>query len=158
MTIASRQGIIRGYPILPFTTIENNLKTLSLLALMSNLIHCRARLSQTRVVVSNRKNLSAPMASRVTKLCSPRGSACVNVKTIGGRSSRYWCCRSPDCETKLAPGLSDIRQWSAPNRTLPRVRVGARQSVLGGRNPGLPVRLGESWHRAAKQRTPQVSL
>jgi len=38
----------------------------------------------------------------------------VNVKTIGGRSSRYWCCRSPDCETKLAPGLSDIRQWSAP--------------------------------------------
>jgi hypothetical protein len=50
-----------------------------------------------------------PMMFRGTKRHSPRGSVCVNnVRTIGGRSSRYWCCRSPDCETKLALGLSDI--------------------------------------------------
>jgi len=39
------------------------------------------------------------MAYRVTKPRSPRGSACVNVKIIGGRSSRYWCCPGPVRET-----------------------------------------------------------
>src|SRR5579863_9053151 len=55
-----------------------------------------------------------PMMFRCTKPLSPRGSGMVNVKTIGGRSSRYWCCLCSGGETKPAPGLSDIRHWGAP--------------------------------------------
>jgi hypothetical protein len=37
------------------------------------------------------ENLDVPMMFQGTKPGSPRGSAMVNVKTIGGRRSRYWC-------------------------------------------------------------------
>jgi hypothetical protein len=64
---------------------------------------------------SGRKNLIAPMAYRVTKPRIPRGSARVNVETMGGRRSRYWCGRGPVRENQQALCLSDIRQWSAPH-------------------------------------------
>ena len=51
----------------PFTKIENKVKRLLLLALISHPVLRRNRLLQTRVIPSGRKNLIAPMAHRVTK-------------------------------------------------------------------------------------------
>ena len=49
-----------------------------------------------------------------TKLRSPRGSVMANVKTIGGRRSRYWCGPGIFRETKKAPGRGFTGHWSAP--------------------------------------------
>ena len=43
------------------------------------------------VVYLSIENRIAPMAYPGTKLRSPRGSVMANVKTMGGRRSRYWC-------------------------------------------------------------------
>jgi hypothetical protein len=89
-------------PGIPFTTIENKLKPLFLPAFTNHSALRRNRLLPARVIPSSRKYLIAPMAYRVTKRCSPRGSALVNVKTMGGRRSRYWCGLCSGGETKPA--------------------------------------------------------
>jgi hypothetical protein len=90
----------------------------------------------TRVIPSGRKNLIAPMAYRVTKPHSPRGSARANVETMGGRRSRYWCGLCSGGETKPALCLSDIRQWSAPH--LLTKENDRQEQVTQGFNPSQP--------------------
>ena len=59
------------------------------------------------------ENLDVPMMFQGTKPHSPRGSERVNVKTIGGRSYRYWCCRGPVRETNGRPS-ERYQAWGAP--------------------------------------------
>ena len=91
----------------PGHSVRKYLLALFPLTLTSHSLPRRSRLFPARVVLSSRKNLIAPMADRVTKPHSPRGSMYANVKTMGGQA----------LPENAAASLSEIRQWGAPYRT-----------------------------------------
>jgi len=74
----------------------------------------------------------------------------VNVETMGGQALPVNAAAVPFREDKTARCLSDVRQWSAPNRKVASLRSTRSRSACG-----LPPALREA--NMDQARTPQLS-
>ena len=98
-----------------------------------------------------------------TKLHSPRGSVFVNVKTIGGRRSRYWCGPGSVRANQNGARLSESGMERSISKITSRLAAGGNTHPGSWRSPecgntarGRPHNPGLHYSPGRKEREPNV--